>query len=301
MRSLFISKNLIGDGLYISGALRSWLKKNYKEDDEVYMQTLPDHIAPLYEGMVRDLMPPEDFHTVFERPALPFDFEHTFDVTPVFQLSHQKKMHISECYAELLGVELEGVGNSSLKPTYIPDYIALDVTRHSEDILVLANCVLISMYSMSCSSRGNPPGPPNKMLPWEKWKPMIELLRKEFPSTQIRTLGGPEDSEMTPFNFRSFLAALDIVSLHAIRLNRLAVIMKNAKLLVTIDNGMGHLAASQELPTFLMYPRALMPHYILPVGNPYLDWVHMDPNTVSAKSLAERLAYRIRKLKEAGR
>ncbi len=192
MRYLFKSNNLIGDGLYISGALRSWIKTNIRDYDEVYLQTLPDHIAPLYEGMIRDLFHGTPhcqgqftFNTVFNRPDLSFEFEYVFDVNKAFQLSDQKKIHISECYAEMLGVELEGEGNAKYKPIYIPEYNK-DLEDHNFEILDLHDCILLSMYSMSCSSRGNPPGPPNKMLPWEKWKPMLELLCSEYPDTIIR-------------------------------------------------------------------------------------------------------------------
>ena len=83
-----------------------------------------------------------------------------------------------------------------------------------------------------------------------------------------------------------------------IPLNRLALIMQKAKLLVTIDNGMAHLGASQETPTWLMYPRCLGPHYILPVGNPNLEWVNMETNYVNPAHLDHSLRYAINKFKD---
>jgi ADP-heptose:LPS heptosyltransferase len=70
-----------------------------------------------------------------------------------------------------------------------------------------------------------------------------------------------------------------------IPLNRLALIMQHAKLVVTIDNGMSHLAASQSANTFLMYPQCLGTHYILPIGNPNLEYVQMNPVYVSPAQL----------------
>src|ERR1017187_6480431 len=126
MRALFVSKNLIGDALSISPAWRQWLQSCWAHEleGEIYMQTLPDHVAPLYQGMVRDLVKIE---TVFERPEGTFDFEHVFDVSKAFQISDQKKCHVAESYAELLGVTLPGEYkkpgeyNPRVKPTYIPD------------------------------------------------------------------------------------------------------------------------------------------------------------------------------------
>src|ERR1035437_2474981 len=130
MRYLFESRNLIGDALGISPAWRQWIKEEnvgrdwITQQDIMYMQTLNDHVTPLYQGMVRDLVKIE---TVFERPEGTFDFEHVFDVSKAFQISDQKKCHVAESYAELLGVTLPGEYkkpgeyNPRVKPTYIPD------------------------------------------------------------------------------------------------------------------------------------------------------------------------------------
>lgn len=292
MRCLFKSHNLIGDALYVGPALRQWIKdKGVDYTDTIYMQTLPDHIKPLYQGMIRDLQQQLGFTfvTVSERPEGEFKFEHVFDVSAAFGISDKKQCHVADSYAELLGVKLEG-DNERLKPIYIPEPTQCD----DRD---LKDCILISAFSASCTSRdkNRPNLPPNKMLPWEKWKPMLALLRKEFPDNKIRFLGAPTD--FIPNGY-----AQDIVQageyMTGIPLNRLALIMKYAKLLVTIDNGMSHLGASQDTPTYLMYPRCLGPHYILPIGNPnLLTWVHIDPVHVAANQLKHTLGYAIQKLK----
>ena len=307
MRALFVSKNLIGDGLYIGPALRKWIEVN-PPTDELYIQTLPDHVAPLYSGMIRDLLwkSGNNVEIVFTRPEGTFDFEHTFDVSAAFALSDKNKHHLAECYAELLGVELDryvdsapGIASrNALKPIYIPEEddssdSAQDTGRHEGSIL-------ISMFSASCTSRDahRKNLPPNKMLPFVKWKPMLDLLKEQYPDVPIRFLGAPSD--MADIN-SNLLYAQDIVRpgecMFGIPLNRLALIMQKAKLLVTIDNGMSHLAASQETPTFLMYPRCLSPHYILPIGNPNLAWMHMDPVLVDTKHLVHNLRFAIAKFK----
>lgn len=302
MRYLFKSNNLIGDALYISPALREWLKKNLHwrhsdniTEDDIYIQTLPDHVAPLYQGMVRDLVTIE---TVFNRPEGEFDFEHVFDVSAAFAVCDKEKIHVSEGYAKLLGVSID-----TLKPTFIPDYKAPDWVEDPFD-LELDGCILISAFSASCESRdkNHPNLPPNKMLPFDKWKPLLKLIREQYPDTAIRFLGAPSDMDTVN---KENLYAKDIVRpgecMFGIPLNRLALIMQEAKLLVTIDNGISHLGASQETPTFLMYPRCLSPHYICPVGNPNLVWVHMDPVHVSPAQLRHGLAYAINKFKGLAR
>lgn len=320
MRALFRSANLIGDALYISPALRAWIKlytknKPSTQEDEIYLQTLPDHVAPLYAGMVRDLLtytemydnaPPAQksifkFKTIFERPEGAFDFEHVFNVSVAFSVSDKKKQHLAYSYADLLGVDI-GITSSSCKPIYIPEYTLAnwydDVPgMNYNSMFALKGCILISMFSASCESRDkNRKGlPPNKMLPFAKWLPMLKVIRERYPDVPVRFLGAPDD--IIPNGY-----ALDMVRpgeyMLGIPLNRLALIMQHARFVVTIDNGISHLAASQETPTFLMYPQCLSPTYILPIGNPNLAWMHMNPVTVNTRELVFKLEHAISKFED---
>lgn len=307
MRVLFTSKNLIGDALNISPALRSWYNFAWNhpnnpltKDSEVFMLTLPDHIAPLYEGMVRDLPYPQP-KVVFERPKGKFDIEFDFDVSRAFKISDINKCHIATSYALMLDVPLPK-GKPALKPTYIPDIpkTYLD-TNTVADIIYAKDIgkkkpILVSMFSHSCTSRDkNTPGlPPNKMVPFEKWIPMIDFLRSRY-DVPIRFLGA--ETDIVPNGYADGLVQPGEYMLH-IPLNRLALIMQHATMVVTIDNGMSHLAASQSAHTFLMYPKCLGPHYIVPVGNPNLTWVHIDPVIVTKEQLLTAMHYAVKKREE---
>lgn len=293
MRVLFTSKNLIGDALNISPALRSWYNFAWNhpnnpltKDSEVFMLTLPDHIAPLYEGMVRDLPYPQP-KVVFERPKGKFDIEFDFDVSRAFKISDLNKCHIATSYALMLDVPLPR-GKPALKPTFIPDPV--------DDWEAGKGLILVSMFSHSCTSRDkNTPGlPPNKMVPFEKWIPMIDFLRSRY-DVPIRFLGA--ETDIVPNGYAQGLVQPGEYMLH-IPLNRLALIMQHATMVVTIDNGMSHLAASQSAHTFLMYPKCLGPHYIVPVGNPNLTWVHIDPVIVTKEQLLTAMHYAVKKREE---
>ena len=287
MRYLFKSHNLIGDALYIGPALRTWLKKTGANSlqDEIIIQTLPDHIAPLYQGMVRDLV---NITTVFERPPEVFNFVHEFDVSKAFALSDEKHQHLAQSYAQLLGVDLNPKPNANCTPELKPIFIPDEGFRSAGS----EETILISMFSASCESRDkdHPGMPPNKMLPFDKWLPMLQLIKREYPNTPVYFVGAPTDrvpDELIEYGTEMF----------GIPLNRLAIIMQTAKLVVTIDNGMSHLAASQEAPTFLMYPQCLAPYYILPVGNPNLVWIQMNPVTVNPRQLTHGLQFAINRFK----
>jgi hypothetical protein len=289
MKALFKSHNLIGDALNISPAWRTWIKNKLELTDgnlDITMSTLPDHIAPLYQGMVRDLV---EIKTVFNRPEGNFDFDFDFNVSMAFKLCDINKYHIAEGYAEMLGVKLDG-GLERLKPIYLPVQDEVDVPE---------NTILVSMFSASCEGRDPKCNYiPNKQLPTDKWKPILNLIRKEYPNFPVRFLGAPEHIEDVDKNN---MYAKDIVGpgecMFGIPLNRLALIMQKAKLLVTIDNGMSHLGASQETNMFLMYPRCLGPHYILPLGNPNLVWCHMEPVHVNPAQICHGLSHAISKFK----
>jgi len=299
MRVLFRSHNLIGDALNISPALRTWIKNDPDKSKHIYMQTLPDHVAPLYIGMVRDLLGEHcaTFRTVFNREDVPtpIDFEHVFDVNKAFEVSDKDKCHIAESYAKLLGVQLEksieeGHRYDHLKLTYIPDDNKWMEGPH-QPLGSLRDCILVSMFSASCTSHDPKCNfVPNKQLPFEKWKPILTLLKEHYPDTPFKFLGAPTD--VVPDILKEFGEPM-----FGIPLNRLALIMQKAKLLVTIDNGMSHLGASQECNEFLIYPRCLAPHYILPVGNPNLVWVQAEPNFVNPAQLVHALKFAIQRFK----
>jgi len=301
MKALFESINLIGDALYISPALREWIIRNEiglakNKYLDVTVLTLNDHVAPLYTGMVSDLMNEKfkTFSVIFDVPETEhFDFRWKFDVNEAFKVSDRKKQHLAKSYADLLGIEIPAT-YAALKPIFIPR----DPIYWTSLDLPIKDAVLVSMFSASCTSRDKKtPGlPPNKMLPWDKWRMMLLELRKQYPAHPIRVLGAPEDK--IPDELDELCVQNGIEPMFGIPLNELALIMRNAKLLVTIDNGMSHLAASQETPTFLMYPMCLGTHYILPIGNPNMVYVQMNPVTVKSEYLHMALQFAIKKFKE---
>lgn len=130
--------------------------------------------------------------------------------------------------------------------------------------------ILFSPFSRSCSSHTGEP--PNKTLPWPKWKHVLRYLRTlDLP---IRVLGAPTDrAEELEFSEEEYVCGLSI--------NRIALLMRDrAALLITIDNGMAHLGATQQVPTFELYPACLADFWIVP-GNPNLIPAQLAPAEVS--------------------
>lgn len=254
MRALFHSTNLIGDALNISPALQAWF--NEHRGWAIDFESMDDQVAKLYPRMgvpLRMVQPTGDYQSLY-------DFEFTFDVGKAFSLGEEHSCHIAEAYGVMLNVQVE-----TLKPTYIPWE-----EDHERGL------ILISPFSRSCAVHTT--GVPNKTLPEIKMYPVIEYLRT---LGRIGILGGPDDRSPLPISEEEYYTGLP--------LNTVALMMRDARLLVTIDNGMAHLGASQEVPEIVLYPSCLSQTWIAPVGNPNLRIMQMDPIKVAAGLLLRQV------------
>jgi Glycosyltransferase family 9 (heptosyltransferase) len=251
-RAQFTSKNLMGDALNISLALRAWYEQH--RDWNIDLFTLPDHIAPIYERMGVPLTVYTKWDDEFDAP----DFKFNFDVGIAFALGEQTHKHISACYADILGVD---IGNER-KPVYIPFE-----EPHEKGL------ILISLFSRSCSSQTG--GPPNKMLPWDKSARIIELLRQAGP---IGILGA-EGDRVPIFRNESF-NIVENEYYTGLSLNKVALMLRDSKAVFTIDNGISHLAASQDAKEIVFYPECLDPRWIAPLGNRNAVIIHGNPVTI---------------------
>lgn len=252
-RALFISKNLIGDGLNTAPALIAWYKQH--PDWEIDLWTLPDSIGGIYRHFGVPL------HTIVREEDLryPYDFEFKFDCGEAFKIGDTAQCHIAKAYAAMLQVQIP-----SNQLTFIPNEGPHNSGR-----------VIISPFSASCSSRQG--HPPNKMLSMKFWNIFLKRLRH---LGKIAVLGGPTDGD----------PALEVSPeecFFGYPLNEVALMLRDCKLFVTIDNGMAHLGASQSAPMVLFYPACLGTHWILPWNsNPKFGWVQVDPATVPTLALA---------------
>jgi ADP-heptose:LPS heptosyltransferase len=264
-RALFTSKNLIGDAMYIQPALKRWSDEH--PDWDIDLLTLNDHITCLYEGMgiprLRIIFEREVYIRAGEpdQPCVEYDFEFEFKVNIAFSLGDMRKIHISQAYMSMLGYEVDKPQAVEYDPG-VGDYF------QPEDG---GRLVLLSMFSNSCASREGKP--PNKMLSWSVWHSILTLVRQWG---SVRVLGGPKDFESAP------LAIKPEEYLTGKSLPYIARTMRSADLLITIDNGMSHLAASMRLPIILFYPKCLGTHWIIPSGHSRLVVYHIDPMTLDA-------------------
>jgi len=268
MKALFISRNLIGDGIQISAALRVWYAAHFAEYD-VTMLTNNDHVAELYKGMGVPLDLIYDYNPATDEP---YDFKFDFDISKAFQICDKEQVPMAVGYAKLLGVEL-GQTAEDIGPFYTPPILDEDNEWVSQ---VPDGCILIAPFSNSCTSHEGKP--PNKTIPWVKWKPIIRFLR---------TFGLPLRLTGSKKERADELSLSEEEYLTGIPLRPLARAMQEGriKLLVSVDNGISHLAASQKIDHILYYPLCLGLHYAVPWGNKYCMPIQMDPAVVEPGQL----------------
>jgi hypothetical protein len=180
----------------------------------------------------------------------------------------KKYLHIAQCFGRMMGVEV-----TDFRPTYRPvGQLPLYDAFHTQ------NAIFISPFSMSCTSRDkNRPGmPPNKMLPWTTWGLIIRQLRTF--SLPIRCLGAKEDrAPMLTLSEEEYYTGVP--------LNNVALALQQCRMLVTVDNGMGHLAATLHRPMVVFYPMVLPVSFIGSVYNPRSVIIHVDPATTAPLNL----------------
>jgi hypothetical protein len=285
---LVVSKNLIGDMLCTTQVIKKFQKDN--PDWNFYLQTIQSPAYSLYFGMGIDWV---EIYLHDQVDESKFDRVLRFEAGKAGNLANQMKGHLVQAYATMnnifLGSEIVETPLGNFFP-YEPVYNVPNAEEIEWAIEgMFDDSTMISPFSLSCTSqekdeKGNYKGlPPNKMLPKEKWSPILDFFRKLGP---IRLLGGSDED--VPKEWK-----VDLVELAGVGLPipETAVAMKKAKLVVCVDNGMGHLAASQRVPCIVLYPACLDLRFILPWGVATTVPIHMEPNTVTIL----QLLYQIRR------
>ena len=276
MKALFTSRNLIGDSLGISAALRAWHRDH--PEYEIDLLTNNDHVAELYRGMgvpLNVIFEVEKFTVPMDGQDVPctteYDFEFTFNVNQAFAICDQEQVPMSVGYARLLKVDI-GENQADIGPFYDPPIVEADqelIDSVPDDV------ILIAPFSASCASHDGKP--PNKTLPWPKWAGIMRYLRTL--GKPIRVTGSAKErADQLKLSEEEYLLGFP--------LRPLARVMREKTwLLVSVDNGISHLAGSQKIPHVLFYPMCLGLHYAVPWGNPKVIPIHIEPALVEPAQL----------------
>lgn len=296
----FESRNSLGDALYTTPVIREWHRQN--PEFKIEIRTDDNWVKPVYQHM--------GIPITFSHDQLDdrhYGFYCDLDASKAAEKCdvEGKVGHMADLFASMAGIKLPDncwCGLPAVHHYHLPEDAvckSLDTGTHHKFMSArhkpifipdpeevpaeLKDCILISPYSHSCITQH---GLARKMLPWVLWDLIIRYLRSWH--LPIRLLGAPQD--------RCPLAVSEDEYLTGIPLNRLANIMRQASLLVTVDNGMNHLAASQDCPEFLFYPNALRLDFLLPRYNRNMFFLHVDPERIPAIEMMCALRNNVPKL-----
>jgi ADP-heptose:LPS heptosyltransferase len=263
-KAFFKSINLLGDGLNIRPALAAWMADH--PDYDVDILTLPDHIACIYDHM--DL--PLRVITDESQKESSYDFEHTFDCGDAYTVGEHEHIHEVQAYAKLLGYEIKQTSQQDGKnpdPDFKPSPLVFTPQEDEHE----SGLVLISPFSRSCSSQDGKGNPPNKMLPWHHWTKILMLLRTYG---KIGVLGATDDRAPNdvPIGEEEYFCGLP--------LNRVALMLRDCRMLITIDSGVAHLAATQQTTGVELYPTCLSPSWAVPWESPNMMILTMNPAAI---------------------
>lgn len=266
MRIILDCTNLLGDSLYLLRPVQA------------YIEQYPDTV----NAIVADKgLPLEMFEACFGKDVDVYD---SVDIAKKYNpeatvlnlsagqaghisFTHSQKMqqsplHISEAFAKILGCDLKG----DAKP--LTDWAVLkkDIPR-----TILA----ISPFSKSCARHTNET--PNKTLDDYKWEYIIRYLRRQ--GMGVKVIAGPGDklkSNSVPLN--DYYTAKN--------LQELEHFLKSCALLITVDNGLGHLASILNTPMIYLWPEVSSVDFIYPRFGNKTCCVHIgNPNTAQPAAI----------------
>src|ERR1035438_10321021 len=103
-KALVVSRNLVSDSLYIQPAVKKWQSEH--PDWQLDLLTHKNYIAVLYYGM--DI----NWHQVFfedseQTDASQYDSKFLLGAGDAGKLANEKRCHIAEAYADMMGVQLD--------------------------------------------------------------------------------------------------------------------------------------------------------------------------------------------------
>lgn len=260
MKALFKSRNLLGDSLQTTPVIEEFCKKYNPE--EVVVATKDDYVAVVFDRIRPEVkalrLLPEQ---VDEEP---FDFVFEFDITKAWRIGSLNNLPACVAFGIMLGFDIV--------PT-VPIFNPLQEELDKVAAEALGQpYILFQPYSVSCSSWSGQPS--NKRWRDECWAEMYRKITQEM-KLAVRVLGGPKSE-------RDYLIPGIEEDDHwfGLPLDRVAALQRYALLVLTLDSGAAHLAASQNANMLELYPACLQSRWMSNLANPRQRIIHALPSSL---------------------
>jgi len=256
--------NLLGDSLYLLRPVEEYIKDHdvcaivtdrglaYELFYNVFEQTAV-HVFPAL--MTARMLDPE---------AIVIDLNAGRSGELCFKTAQAtgKQPHISEGYASILGISL----GSNIKPPTTWQRVNDKLPR---------TFFAISPFSRSCARHSGER--PNKTLDDFKWEYIIRFLRRQ--GMPVKVVAGPND-RLTKCSvpLDDYFTAKNLLDLETF--------LKSCALLISVDNGLGHIASILDTPMISLWPQVSNLQFIGPGFSPKTGIVQIgDPNIASPSQM----------------
>jgi hypothetical protein len=186
-------------------------------------------------------------------------------IEQVMLMDHNRRPHISEGFAWLLGVKTDhwlGV------PAPLTGWARVWTNKPVDDVPY----AIIAPFSKSCSR--NHGLRPNKTPNHDKWTGVIEWLREER-GLEPCVLVAPGE----------VWTGVKCEMIEALNLDALTNILNNASLVISVDNGVAHMASALRRRVLILWPPMSAIHFIAPVYNDRTKLLLMHPERIRAEQL----------------
>lgn len=280
-RAIFLSLNALGDTLCITPALRAFRNENPGVPITVVTQAAPftrvldgnpDIDLLIYsERMYLNGVPEQRDQWIRMLPIALRDTAtlYTMDLRAVVTDGDAFQQHISKVFAKIVGVETDTV-----RPVVVLD----DLERRAARMLVSKPYAVLSWHSVSNPEREDGQGR-KKDWPAERWRELARQVREKY-DLEVFTIG----SERDPFPTESGVSAL-----HGLPIKVVAALLENAACVVTVENGIGHLAAAVDAPIVLIYSNMMPLSWANPAEATACEVIYRDPRQITVDEVLDAM------------
>lgn len=265
MRVILNATNLLGDSLYLLKPVEVFLQQTKIEDVcciiadrglsyELFANTF-QHILPVSYNLdsAKEHFP--------DATVLDLNAGRSGEWCHNTARETGQQPHMSEGYAHFLGVDLKGELHPPMKWSCIEDNLP-------------RTFFAVSPFSKSCSRHSGEQ--PNKTLDDNKWEYIIRYLRRQ--GLPVKVIAGPKDllqNCSVPLN--DYFTAKNLYELE--------YFLKSCRLLISLDNGLGHIASVLDTPMISLWPKVSNHQFIAPRFSAKTAFVLMEPNQAQPSQL----------------
>jgi hypothetical protein len=224
------------------------------------------YVGKGFNPAVRDLV--EGIHPLIFQDA-PEDVEATYS------LDLSAMWHLCEQHGWMWNMAQGYFVYNDLHPPKLPCTFAMnELLLPPNDMLPTEPGIMIAPYS-----RTNNPADNNKLWPHDRWVDVVWRLRRAGADLPVYILGSSQHDDPSPYSGEGFIKMFDC------SLPFVLGMLRRAKLVMTIDNGIGHLCHFGGVRNHVMqYPACLPPKF---AESPFAEHVRGPmPIAITAHEMA---------------